>query len=172
MSERRQLPQLPPGTRLRRHAALVPLSRDHHHALVQALRLREGAAGSDSAASDVSRGFLDHWEREMAGHFDDEELVLVPRVREVDAEAVARVLAEHDELRGLVARLRQALASRGELHRWLREIGELVRDHVRYEERAWFEHVQQRLSAAELEEIGRQLEARRLGRGAAPACPR
>lgn len=172
MTPRRDVPELPTGTRLRRHPALAPLSRDHHHALVQSLRLREGEQRALPAARDIGRSFLEHWEREMLGHFEDEEQVLFTRAGFADPEAVLRVRAEHDELRALVSRLRQALAAGGDPRPWMRQIGELVRDHVRYEERAWFEHVQQRLPEQELEQLGRELAARRATRGGGPACQR
>jgi hypothetical protein len=41
---------------------------------------------------------------------------------------------------------------------------------VRFEERAWFETLQQRLGAGALERLGREIAARRDARGRGPAC--
>jgi hypothetical protein len=58
-----------------RHPALVPLSRDHHHALVIARRLR---TAEEHDAADAARAFLEHWGDEEKLHFRLEEEVLLP----------------------------------------------------------------------------------------------
>ncbi len=60
---------------MKRHPALAPLSRDHHHALVLARKLRRANAQD---AADVSRAFLEHWMEEERLHFRLEEEVLLP----------------------------------------------------------------------------------------------
>ncbi len=166
---RRDVPALPPGATLRRDPALVPLSQDHHHALVQSLRLRE-AASAPSAPEPAAQGFLEHWRSAMVGHFADEEEALFPSASGIFPEGETRLRAEHDELRSLVARLRAALEAGTDPRALMEEIGWLVRDHVRFEERAYFERVQQELPAPALAEAGRAIEARREARGVAPAC--
>lgn len=89
---RRPFPELRPGASLKRAPALVPLSQDHHHALVQSLRLRDAAAGEPSGAPAVARAFLEHWRSAMRGHFADEEVVLFPRAEPLDPES-------HDHVR-------------------------------------------------------------------------
>lgn len=168
---RRPFPELRPGASLKRAPALVPLSQDHHHALVQSLRLRDAAAGEPSGAPAVARAFLEHWRSAMRGHFADEEVVLFPRAEPLDPESVARLRAEHAELAGLVGRLEQRLAEEADARELLAEIGWLVHDHVRFEERVVFAAVQSRLGPEELEEIGSALAARRAARGLAPGCP-
>jgi hemerythrin-like domain-containing protein len=166
---RREIPELPPGTTLRRASALVPLSQDHHHALVQSLRLRE-AAGAPADPGPAARAFLDHWRTAMAGHFADEEEALFPLAASAFPEGEERLRAEHDELRDLVARLAEALAGSADPRGLMEEIGWLVHDHVRYEERAYFERVQNVLPAEALAEAGRAIEAHRAARGVVAAC--
>ena len=168
---RRPYPGLAPGASLRRDPALVPLSQDHHHALVQSLRLREGAQGAPGDAPAVARAFLDHWRTAMLGHFADEEEVLCPPLEATDPEGVARLRSEHAELRELVAGLAAGLDAGEDPRERMAEIGWLVHDHVRFEERALFESAQARLSAAQLADVGRALEQHRSARGLAPACP-
>jgi hypothetical protein len=60
---------------MKRHPALVPLSRDHHHALVIARRLRQA---TEQTADDAARAFLAHWHDEERHHFRLEEEVLLP----------------------------------------------------------------------------------------------
>ena len=168
---RRPFPEVPPGASLKRAPALVPLSQDHHHSLVQSLRLREAAAGESSRAPAVARALLEHWRSAMQGHFADEEEVLFPRAEALDPESVARLWAEHAELASLVERLERALELGADARQLMNEIGWLVHDHVRFEERVLFEEVQTRLAPPELADLGRALEAHRAARGLAPGCP-
>jgi hemerythrin-like domain-containing protein len=168
---RRPFPELPEGASLKRAPPLVPLSQDHHHALVQSLRLRDAAAGTPSVAPAVARAFREHWRSAMLGHFADEEVVLFPRADALDPESVARLRAEHAELASLVERLQRALELGADARQLMNEIGWLVHDHVRFEERVLFEAVQSRLGPEELTEIGSGLVAHRAARGLAPGCP-
>src|SRR5262245_58299197 len=159
----RVVPAMPPGINgLKRHAALVPLSRDHHGALVQARALRL-AAGQPAPA----REFLDFYERELRGHIGDEERALLPLGRRADPAAAERVLAEHRELEGLVARIRAALEAGAGLAEPMADAGQLLDDHVRFEERHFFETLQRALAGSNLEEIGRAIEESRAARGVA-----
>lgn len=170
------MPPMPPGiSGLKRDPALQALSRDHHGALVQARALRLAAGGTPAERRRhpllaTARAFLDFCERELRGHFDDEERVLLPRCRETDREGSERILAEHRELEGRIASIRSALAEGGDPAPAMAEAGQLLDDHVRYEERAFFEGVQRALSADALTEIGRAIDANRVARGAAPGC--
>jgi hypothetical protein len=49
---------------MKTHPALAPLSRDHHHALVIARRLRHAAEQDADAATGA---FLEHWEGKRTG---------------------------------------------------------------------------------------------------------
>lgn len=167
---RRPFPDLPPGAALKRAPALVPLSQDHHHSLVQSLRLREAAAGSPSEAPAVAGAFLEHWRMAMRGHFADEEEVLFPRAERVDPESVARLWAEHAELASLVERVERALEAGDDGGDLMNEIGWLIHDHVRFEERVLFEEVQARLGPDDMAELGSALAAHRVARGLAPGC--
>ena len=53
----------------------------------------------------------------------------------------------------------------------LAELGWLVHDHVRFEERVLFEDVQAGLGPSGLADVGRALEEHRAARRLAPGCP-
>ena len=165
---RRPLPDLPPGARLKRDPALVPLSRDHHHALVRSLRLRDAAAGEPGPVAAAARAFLEHWHGAMLGHFADEEEVLFPAVEATHPEAVARLRAEHLEIASLVSRLEESVGAGPVARDLMAELGWLVHDHVRFEERVLFEDVQSGLGPSGLADVGRALEEHRVARGRAP----
>jgi quercetin dioxygenase-like cupin family protein len=123
---------------MKRHPALVPLSHDHHHGLVQARRLRAGAQTGDARAA--ARAFLRFFSDESVQHFREEEEQLFPLVAEAEEarEPLVRVLLEHQRLHALAGRLAaqaEAGAPDGEL---MAELGELLEQHIRYEERRLF----------------------------------
>ena len=122
---------------MKRGAQLAPLSRDHHVALVHALRLRR-ATDEDVAA--VVVGFLAFLLGPGREHFAEEEL-LAPQVP--DACLAARMLDEHDEILRRAEQLGREPHT-GEAH----AVGELLADHVRFEERELFPLLETALSRA------------------------
>lgn len=176
MTKGRVVSSAPGISGLKRHPALVPLSRDHHGALVQARALRLAAGGTQAErrrhpAAETARGFLDFYEGELRGHIADEERALLPRCRDADPVGTERILAEHRELEALVAAIGTALAAAEDPATPMAQAGQLLDDHVRFEERCFFEGVQRALSADALLQIGRAIEANRAARGAAgPSC--
>ena len=170
----RTIPENPPGTlSLRRDPALVPLSQDHHAALMQAQALSRAAAGVAPYAGKperTARAFLAFRQAELLGHFGDEEDVLFPAAERVDPEGTARVRSEHAELHALAGTLEGALAEGRDPRPIMAQLGSLLHDHVRFEERAWFEALQARLLSEELARIGRELEAHREARGRGRGC--
>jgi hemerythrin HHE cation binding domain-containing protein len=159
---------------LKRDPALVPLSRDHHAALMHALALRRaGEATSLRAATGpiaIAEAFLTFYEEDLIGHMADEEEALLPAVEAVDAEDAARLRREHEDLYEQVALLRQALEDGGDPRGLMREIGGKLHDHVRFEERVFFENVQQHLTSPQLEAMGRAIEDHRRARGRREGC--
>ena len=150
---------------LPRDPALVPLSRDHHDALVQVLLLRR-AAGDPAAA----RRFLEFAASALAGHMGDEVDCVLPAAEPFDPAGCARIRAEHAALRALAAGLAHTLDSGHDPAREMADAARLLHDHVRYEEREFFMTVQADLGAEALEAMGAALEARRAARGKTAAC--
>jgi iron-sulfur cluster repair protein YtfE (RIC family) len=159
---------------LKRHPALIPLSRDHHFALMHALALRGAAdAGTRWAVTGpvaTAEAFLTFYEEELLGHMADEEEALLPAVLAVDPENAQRLRQEHEQLAEQVALLRQALEDGTELRSLMRELGAALHDHVRFEERVFFESIQSRLAPDQLGALGRAIEDHRHDRGRAEGC--
>ena len=132
---------------MRRNAALEGLSRDHHLALVVAQKLERATVDTARMARDA---FLSYWAGEGRHHLRTEEEVLLPAcARHIDArdETVVRVLVEHVDLRRRAADLEEDADP--PLHE-IRALGELLRGHVRYEERALFRLIEQDVPEQEL----------------------
>lgn len=138
---------------MKRAEALQPLSREHLTALLVAKKLRE-ADDATAAAGE----FLDFWREHGQRHFRIEEEVLLPgwaAYGAVDRDGVARMLEEHLAIRAEALRLESGDIA---LER-LRELGTLLHDHVRFEERQLFVSAEESLDAAALERLAAAIEA-------------
>jgi hemerythrin-like domain-containing protein len=140
---------------VKRHAALVGLSHDHHHELVQARRLRAAADEDEAARLAAARAYVDLFFTETVRHFRDEEEVLFPAfVRRVGVTPdLRRVLDEHMQLHGLVRALRAEVAGGDVRSDSLRRLGDLLHEHVRLEERQLFPAVEEALGDEGLREL-------------------
>jgi hemerythrin-like domain-containing protein len=139
---------------MRRAAALEGLSRDHHRALVVAQKLERATVDTAPMAR---RAFLSYWESEGRHHLRSEDEVLWPAAaRYIDArdDGVVRVLVEHVDLRRRAADLEADTDP--PLHQ-IRALGELLRGHVRYEERVLFRLIEQAVPEPELAELATAL---------------
>jgi len=139
---------------VKRHPALAPLSRDHHHALVVARTLCRATPENAPEAADA---FLSFWRADGQAHFRVEEETLLPAFAahgDPRHPAVIQTLVDH-----LVIR-RDALEA-AELPRAerLQELGVRLAAHVRLEERELFPLVEQVLPERELLALGRRLAA-------------
>lgn len=138
---------------MKRHPALVELSRDHQHGLATAHTLRH-AVETDRA--EARSAFLFFWRDEAEDHFQIEEQILLPALHGLDAavEAVNRVLREHADIRLRAAVLSdEAQPALDDLH----SLGGLLERHIRYEERELFTLVESSLDDADLTALGEAL---------------
>lgn len=162
---------------MKRHASLVPLSRDHHHGLVMAERLILGRSTNPNAdwpedrAEQVAR-LLAFFENDLRPHFDAEEAYVFPvaaREMEGGGREVAALVADHEAMRALIRGFEADAVSR--LDDRLTAFGLLLRGHIRREENDLFEGLQVACEPATLATVGAALEAAPLGRGATCAVP-
>lgn len=138
-----------PG-KLKRHAALAELSRDHHHALVVAQRLRRA---DRAGAADARERFLGYWESEGRKHFREEEEVLLPACAghlDPDQPLIARVLTDHVRIRHLAGEIAANDVPPVAL---LHEVGSQLERHVRREERELFPLIEQAMPDSELRRL-------------------
>ena len=118
---------------MKRAPELIPLSREHHEALVLA---RQACAGAEPDT--VREQVLRRWSQQMEAHFAAEEQVLLPALARAGAgEPAAIALHQHAQLRGFVERLQAGDLTA--LPLW----GDAMRRHVQFEERELFALAQQ-----------------------------
>ena len=143
------------GQPLKRDAALLPLSWQHQRGLGLSRDLGLGKAD----AGDIERA----WNAELEAHFDAEEDLLFPFSEDAH---IARVKDDHDWLRATYERLR-AQPDEAPL---LIAFGAVLKAHIRFEERVWFEALQTSLGAERLGALHEEMHARLPDAQDPPAC--
>lgn len=137
----------------KRAEALQPLSREHLAALLTARKLRQ-AEDLEVAA----REFVAFWEKDGRQHFIIEEDVLLPgwaAYGELDRPGVERMLEEHLAIRREALRLEAGELTIEQVHAF----GDLLHDHVRFEERQLFVAAEAALDPVALQRLGERIEA-------------
>ncbi len=144
---------------MKRSAELKPLSHDHHQALFVAMQLKRASPEDGPFAF---QAFADFVEETGDRHFRIEEEILLPawlarrRRRLPSPRALAaRVAAEHLEIRARARRL----AATGPAPDELRELGDLLERHVRFEERELFPLIEGSLDEAAIRDLGLEIAA-------------
>lgn len=151
---------------VRRDPRLVPLSHDHHTALARAREVTLSLDGVQPQEPDVlAARMAAFFTNDLIRHFEAEECHLLPpfvaRVGE-NHPLAAELKRQHAEIRTLAAALD---GGEGPEETRLKAWSEAITAHVRWEEREWFNAVQDALSEDELDAIGAALERE------GPACP-
>jgi len=134
---------------MKRCTQLRKLSVEHQAALSLAVQVKRAAA---NASNDELRPWVvqiqERWWSELLPHFQAEESRLIPALQAAgQLTLVERAIQEHRAIEDLV--FDSTLPCRTRLNRF----AELLRDHVRFEERILFETAQADLSQQELDFI-------------------
>lgn len=139
----------------RRHESLIPLSHQHHDALMLAWRLRTGNLSKrepELRAKHVSAFF----EYRLMNHMRLEEELLYPACRAVlgvEASLIDVLLSDHRELRA------KAAAIKAGAHNQVDSFCVLLERHIRAEERQLFVLAEDRMKPTDMAELGRQIKA-------------
>ena len=146
---------------MKRHESLVPVSRQHHAGLLTARLLQKDAPpykGMPTTPVAKRDYILEFLEEHLRPHFLLEEQTVfttAANVSEALKEQAAALEKQHRQLEQLIPELRQvpeaALPDR------LHEIGSLLEQHIRTEERVFFEALQQELPEEVLQNLKEQV---------------
>jgi hemerythrin-like domain-containing protein len=128
---------------MKRHRSLYPLSSDHHHGLVEARKLSLAGAPAERDSFDVlAQHFIEFWEGNLQRHFQQEEEIVLPMSEQYvapDCPEVRETLKQHGEIRQLIAEVNRKLAQHAGIEpALLKQLGDALRDHIRYEENELF----------------------------------
>jgi iron-sulfur cluster repair protein YtfE (RIC family) len=148
---------------MKRNPALHALSHDHHQGLILAQQLKKGAPqykGMPSTSEDKKDYTISFYKTELVKHFQDEEVILFPAVRNKNDELdkqIAEIVSEHRKMETLVCELEKT----NHLEDVLDELGNLLEKHIRTEERELFVEIEKSLSEEELVSIADRLSLSR-----------
>jgi hemerythrin-like domain-containing protein len=139
-----------------RNPNLVPLSRQHQHALALCVRINRAALATPAEVKVWQSEIQQHFEQEIRFHFTAEEAHLFPAARQYPelVSLIDELLAEHTQLREYFGQ-----SSLGALDgAGVRRFAETLSGHIRKEERQLFEELQKCMTAETLGTIGAQID--------------
>jgi hemerythrin-like domain-containing protein len=134
---------------VKRSKQLVSLSKEHHDALLFIWKIKAGLKNGTplTTLNDYIKWF---WENYLKNHFDEEEKVLLPYLQAEDPGG-QQLIEEHTALKKMIG---------DELNETsLGSFTTLLNDHIRFEERTLFPHLERILSEHQLDQIAKQLSS-------------
>jgi hemerythrin-like domain-containing protein len=139
-----------------RNQNLIPLSRQHQHALALCVRLDRALQADEIDLETWQAEIQQQFESEIGIHFAAEEMELFPVAEKFPQlrALVNELLTEHALLRDYFSRT----AARGLDRQSLKKFGEKLAHHIRKEERQLFEGMQKAMSSHELNTLGAALD--------------
>lgn len=135
---------------------LVPLSRQHQHALALCVRINRAPLATPAELNAWQSEVQQHFEQEIQYHFAAEETHLFPAARKHPEliSLVEELLAEHKQLRSYFAQSEARALDRA----GLRQFAETLSTHIRKEERRLFEEMQKQMTPEALLKMGGLVE--------------
>ncbi|WP_431135189.1 hemerythrin domain-containing protein [Psychroserpens mesophilus] len=128
----------------KRHKALQPLSREHHHGLLLSWKIRTGF--NKNIEPERMRTYANwFFENHLIPHFEIEEAHIFP-ILKPDHELIKRALAEHRRLKRLFSETENDTKT-------LSKIEEELEKHIRFEERVLFPEIQKVATETQLKQI-------------------
>lgn len=150
---------------MRRHQNLIGLSHDHHHGLRLAQLIKKDAPVYKDLPNDAE-GKINYtikaWEEELKYHFKNEEEILFPAVENRDDkidELIDELLVEHKEIDYKINQLKTS----DEKEEILNDLGYILEQHIRKEERDLFDRIQEVFGEDELNKLIDKIEPVRQG---------
>lgn len=143
---------------MKRSPYLVPLSWEHHSALVNANRIHKGIA--NEADVNIMQEFMEYvWQTDLQPHFEREERLLGGNRNWMDVAEDLRnhMLSDHDAMDTLMKTLiaTQRLEEKEVI---LADFAQLLISHVRFEENELFPAIEELFEESDLEIIGQKLK--------------
>ena len=143
----------------KRHPSLVPLSREHHHGLLLAFRIKHGLPKTrrpHDSPQEQAADTVQFFKSGLASHFAAETDILFPSIRAMQPQASAlldRLIQEHTAMRELVHHIARQSPDGSQLTELLASFGTLLEQHIRCEERDLFPVYEAHVSEAEATRI-------------------
>jgi hemerythrin-like domain-containing protein len=135
---------------IKRNENISKLSKDHHFTLLFCWKIRQGLK-FEVEPGEIKDYIQYFWRQFMQPHFAEEETILFAQIKNAE---VQRALNEHKQIAEQIKALDNNTHNSTEQ---ISMLAEMVDNHVRYEERQLFPHLEKILTAEQLDNIGRQL---------------
>jgi len=129
---------------LKRDPALIPLSREHHKGLILAQLLKSDVPNYKGLPDDIPGKVAfakTEYEQRLKTHFEREENWLIPLCQGKNKnlrEMAQRIHEEHNQIREKITQLNEQSTPET-----LDQLGRLIESHIRFEEREWFQALQE-----------------------------
>jgi hemerythrin-like domain-containing protein len=137
---------------IKRNQHIMRLSKDHHFSLLFCWKVRQGLK-HETQTERIIKYVQYFWKHHLEPHFREEETILFSPLKD---EWVQKAINDHKQIRKQLNQL--PANSVDDTKKQLKDLANLIDDHVRYEERELFPHLEKRLSEDQLEKIGKQLD--------------
>ncbi len=139
-----------------RDKSLVPLSRQHQHALALCVRIERASPIPESDVATWQQEMVQHFRTEIRVHFEAEEAIVFPAARAFGdlVPLVEELAGEHAWLREQFGRAEESSLGGAEILEFARKLSA----HVRKEERSLFERLQELMNPGDLATMGQRLE--------------
>ena len=145
---------------MKRHPALVNLSKDHYEGLVLAQISKKNSPSYKHLPNEPlgkKEFVLGTFQPRIKDHFEIEEHILIPSISNLDKsidELTDIILDEHKIIMSLIERIKIDENPSELLH----EFGKIFENHIRREEREWFNMIQEKIPESVLEKIKQDID--------------
>ena len=136
-----------------RNEQIKKFSREHHSSLLFCWKIRQGLK-NNLQPQRICDYIQYYWQQNLQPHFREEEKILFAPIKD---RQVQRAINEHKQIRRQIEGLANNLA-KIDIQKNLARIADMVDDHVRYEERTLFPHLEKKLNKEQLKNIGEQIQ--------------
>jgi len=140
---------------MKRHESLIPLSHQHHSLLILAQLIKKDSPFYKGLPTDLPEKrvyTLNKFKEEIVPHFEAEELILIPFIlgknKRIDILS-EEIVGEHKKISELIELIRNEV----DIEENLDNLGNLLSEHIRKEERELFQLVQEVFSEEQLSKL-------------------
>ena len=144
---------------MKRHAALIPISREHHQMLILSQLLKKNAPHYKGLPTDLAgkAGYaLSLFDQLIKDHIHLEEEALYLQTQNL-SDQLKQITQELRQEHGEIIKLFKKISSKAD-EQTLNELGELLEKHIRKEERVYFQTLQETMNEDALIEIGNKIQ--------------
>lgn len=134
---------------MKRNENIILLSRDHHFGLLCSWKVRQGIK-KGIEISRITKYVLYFWKSHLQEHFREEEQLLIPYLED---ELSNRIQSEHRQIEAAISGLEHHESTDS-----LSDFADLLEQHIRFEERTWFPHLEEHLNPSDLRKIGQEMD--------------